>query len=177
MVHDEALRSALTGQIMSAELARHLESCAACQAELAALKSLEAGLAGIGQVRHDPAWEEALVRRLSARKETLLFRGVAACGWMPVAASTLVVAGLLAAWMALGVRGGGPDNPESSAGPQAGSSLTAAQEGGWGLSSGDDDSTATLLQTCESYGQKVPKSPSEEMEYYLLPRDMGGWDG
>ena len=177
MVHDEALKSALTGQIMSAELAQHLKICGACQAELAELKSLEAGLAGVGQIPPDPAWEEALVRRLSARKEAPLFRGFAARGWVPVAASTLLVAGLLAAWMALGPHAGGPANPAVSVGPQAGISLTAAQEGGWGLSSGDDDSTAALLQTCESYGKKVPQSPLEEMEHYLLPHDTGGWDG
>jgi hypothetical protein len=177
MIHDEALKSALTGQIMSAELAQHLKSCEACQAELACLKGLEAGLSRAGQTLPDPAWEEALARRLCTGAVPPLFSGFLIREWAPVAASTLLVAGLLVAWMTLGPAARKPAEPAVLSGPKAGYSVPAAQGGGWVLSGADEDSTATLLQTCESYGKKVPQSPSEEMEPYLLPHDTGGWDG
>jgi hypothetical protein len=175
MIHDEALKSALTGHLMSAELAQHLKDCPECRAELASLKALESELSRAWNPERDAAWEGRLLHALpeGAGRQRAGFS--ASRAWARVAASTLLAAAFLAAWMTWGPPSGVAVIPIAQGSPAAGS--PASPESGWALYAGDEDTTAVLLQTCESYGKTVPQSPSPDIEHYLLPNETGGWDG
>ena len=170
MIHDDAVRVALTGQLMSAELAQHLKTCRDCRAELTSFRRLEAELAKASHSPPDRAWEEAVVRRLSIGSGAAPVRVPVAHGWLRVAAATLVASSLLAAWMALGPSRGVSTSPPAASGSVQASSPTPA-ETAWPLYGAEEETTTSLLQACEGGVRKVPQAPSKEMEQYLLPND------
>jgi hypothetical protein len=179
MIHDDAQKATLTGQIMPAELAEHLRGCPECQAEVAQLKSLESRVASAKPLLGDrPPWEEALLGRLTTSAPAAVHRRTAGGGWMAVAASTLLAAAALAAWITLAPAGSGSPLPFS---PGAGESWAAAElasDQEWvSFGVAEEDSTAALLQTSEALSDRIPEAASVELAPYLAPFDPGGWDG
>jgi len=169
MSHEITLQAALAGGPVPQEVREHLESCAACREELAELRSIERELVtATPAAPRVAAWEEGLVRGLAAHERPSL-------RWMPLAASLLLAAGLLAGWLAGHRSGAG-----ASAAPLASSSIEEPARGLADLAvlaPVDEDSTAELLQMAEPLAQDIPQTPPAALENYLSPAGNGGWNG
>lgn len=179
MIHAEAQKAGLAGQVMPADLADHLRTCPECAAEVARLRSLESRLASAKPpLAEPPAWESELLSRLAGPAPAAAGRRLAGGGWAAVAASTLLASAALAAWIALAPAHRGPALPASVAPIE---NWAAAQAGaGWewaSMGEAGDDSTAALLRTSEAVSDGLPAAAPSELAPYLTPFDPGGWDG
>jgi anti-sigma factor RsiW len=178
MIHDEAQKAGLAGQLVPADLAEHLRTCPECAEEVARLRSLESRIASARPpLAEPPPWEADLLRRLAGPARAATGLRFAGSGWAAVAASTLLAAAALAAWIALSPSRRGPALPAPRVSAESRAAALAEAGWEWAFLGKGEDSTAALLWTSESVSDHLPDAAPEEFAPYLTPFDPGGWDG
>lgn len=164
MNHEEALTRLLAGGPVPIEARQHLAACAECREELGALRELEAGIRGAA-----PEWVPT--KRFEERAMAALKRPGAPAWrrWLPVAASAILLLGLVAAWW---------DLPRhDTAFPATEMALSGESLDGQFWYDAWEEGTGGLLSTAGEWAEEIPETPPDDLDLYLDPYANGEWDG
>jgi hypothetical protein len=164
MNHEEALTRVLAGGPIPIEAEQHLASCPECREELKALRNLEAEIkAAAPEWKPSRTFEETALASLS-RTRTLSWRR-----WLPVAASILLLLGLVGSWMDLPRHGSSAAEMEMV--------LSGESLDGQFWYDAWEEGTGGLLDTAGEWAEDIPENPPEDLDLYLDPYANGEWDG